>query len=136
MTYNLTRRVVLGIYAVLVIVPLVVVIFGSLKTSQDLFASPFAPPTNWQLDNYTKIVGESGLGVAFRNSVIVTGCSVPLTLFFASLASYGIARIPGWKSGLLFGFFVLGHGGSRSGQHDPAVRAVRDLRTHRLARSG
>jgi raffinose/stachyose/melibiose transport system permease protein len=108
MTYQLTRRVVLGIYAVLVIVPLVVVIFGSLKTSQDLFASPFALPTNWQLDNYSKIVGESGLGVAFRNSVIVTGCSVPLTLFIASLASYGIARIPGWKSGLLLGFIVLG----------------------------
>ena len=48
MTYQLTRRVVLGIYAVLVIVPLVVVIFGSLKTSQELFASPFAPPTDWQ----------------------------------------------------------------------------------------
>ena len=97
-----------GGYAVLVIVPLVVVIFGSFKTSQDLFASPFAPPTSWQFDNYSKIVGESGLGVAFRNSVIVTGCSVPLTLFIASLASFGIARIPGWKSGLLFGFFVLG----------------------------
>ena len=78
MTYQLTRRAVLGIYAVLVIVPLVVVIFGSFKTSQDLFASPFAPRRSWQFGNYTKIVGESGLGVAFRNSVIVTGCSVPL----------------------------------------------------------
>ena len=44
---------------------------GSFETSQDLFASPFAPPTSWQFDNYSKIVGESGLGVAFRNSVIV-----------------------------------------------------------------
>ena len=73
MRYQLTRRAVLAVYAVLVIVPLVVVIFGSFKTSQDLFASPFAPPTNWQNGNYQKVIGESGLGVAFRNSVIVTG---------------------------------------------------------------
>jgi raffinose/stachyose/melibiose transport system permease protein len=108
MRYQLTRRAVLAVYAVLVIVPLVVVIFGSFKTSQDLFASPFAPPTDWQGGNYQKVVGESGLGVAFRNSVIVTGLSVPLTLFIASLASYGIARTTGWKSALLFGFIVLG----------------------------
>jgi raffinose/stachyose/melibiose transport system permease protein len=108
MSYNLSRRVVLGVYAVLVIVPLVVVIFGSFKTSQALFASPFTPPTDWQGGNYSKVVSDSGLGVAFRNSVIVTGLSVPLTLFVASLASYGIARTTGWKSALLLGFIVLG----------------------------
>jgi raffinose/stachyose/melibiose transport system permease protein len=108
MTYRLTRRVILTIYAVLVIVPLLVVIFGSLKTSQALFASPFGLPSDVQWSNYTKIVGESGLGMAFRNSVIVTACSVPLTLFVASLASYGISRIPGWRSALVFGFIVLG----------------------------
>lgn len=108
MTYTLTRRTVLGVYAVLVIVPLLVVVFGSFKTSQDLFASPFAPPTDWQLDNYKTVIGESGLGVAFRNSVVVTALSVPLTLFLASLASYGIARTRGWRSGLLFSFIVLG----------------------------
>ena len=108
MAFQLTRRLVLGVYAVLVIVPLLVVVFGSLKTTEALFASPFLPPTNWQGSNYTQIVGESGLGRAFVNSVIVTGCSVPLTLFIASLAAYGIARIPGWRSGLIFGFIVFG----------------------------
>ena len=108
MPYQLTRRLVLAVYAVLVIVPLVVVVFGSFKTTQELFASPFLPPTDWQGGNYTEVVGESGLGTAFVNSVIVTGCSVPLTLFIASLAAYGIARIPGWRSGLVFGFIVLG----------------------------
>ena len=98
MSYQLTRRTVLGIYAVLVIVPLVVVIFGSFKTSQELFASPFGLPTDWQGGNYQQVVGESGLGVAFRNSVIVTGLSVPLTLFIASLASYGIARTTGGRA--------------------------------------
>lgn len=108
MSYQLTRRLVLGVYAVLVIVPLVVVVFGSFKTTQELFASPFLPPKDWQGGNYTEVIGESGLGTAFVNSVIVTACSVPLTLFIASLAAYGLARIPGWRSGLVFGFIVLG----------------------------
>ena len=108
MRYQLTRRVVLGVYALLVIVPLLVVIFGSLKTSKDLFGSPFGLPTSPQGGNYHTVLSGSGLGVAFRNSVIVTGISVPLTLFLASLAAFALARIPGWKSGLLFSFFVLG----------------------------
>lgn len=108
MTYTFTRRLVLGVYAVLVIVPLVVVIFGSLKTSQALFSSPFGPPTDIQAGNYSQVFGDSGLGVAFRNSVIVTICSVPLTLFIASLAAFGISRIPGWRSGLVFSFIILG----------------------------
>ena len=108
MSFQVTRRTVLGVYAVLVIVPLIVVIFGSFKTSAALFASPFGIPTDWQGGNYTQIVGESGLGVAFRNSVIVTGLSVPITLFLSSLASFGITRTSGWKSALLFGFIVFG----------------------------
>ena len=67
MTYTLSRRVVLGVYAVLVIVPLVVVIFGSFKTSQALFASPFTPPTDWQGGNSSKGSSDSGLGAACRN---------------------------------------------------------------------
>ena len=88
MTFQLSRRLVLGVYAILVIIPLIVVLFGSLKTSQELFDSPFLPPTDWQTGNYGRVIGDSGLGTSFLNSVIVTGCSVPLTLFVASLASY------------------------------------------------
>src|SRR5690625_5990624 len=41
------------------------------------------------------------------NSSIVTATSVTLTLLLGSLAAYGIARIPGWKGGLIFGFLIL-----------------------------
>ncbi|MDF2091249.1 MULTISPECIES: carbohydrate ABC transporter permease [unclassified Knoellia] len=108
MTYSLTRRTVLLVYALLVLVPLVVVVAGSFKTTQELFASPFGPPSSLDTANYRAVLGEAGLGVAFRNSAIVTACSVPLTLFVGSLAAYGIARIPGWKGGLVYGFLILG----------------------------
>lgn len=108
MSHDLGRRTVLAVYAVLVVVPLVVVLFGSFKTTPELFDSPFAPPSSLSVENYVRVLGEQDLGRAFANSTVVTVCSVGLTLFLASLASYGVARIPGWRGGLLFGFLVLG----------------------------
>lgn len=108
MGYNLTRRAVLLVYAILVIVPMVVVVAGTFKSTQQLFASPFGAPSSLDATNYSTVLGEGGIGTAFRNSVIVTGLSVPLTLFVASLAAYGIARIPGWRGALIYGFLVLG----------------------------
>src|SRR6476620_5560692 len=108
MGYNLTRRSVLLVYAVLVIVPMVVVVAGSFKSTEQLFASPFGLPSSLKGDNYRTVLGEGGIGAAFRNSVIVTGLSVPLTLFVASLAAYAVARIPGWRGAVIYGWLFLG----------------------------
>ncbi len=108
MRFTLTRRTVLIVYAALIIVPMAVVLAGSFKTTQQLFSSPFGLPSSLDGANYRQVLGQTGLGVAFRNSAIVTGCSVPLTLFIASLASYGIARIRGWRGNLIYGFIILG----------------------------
>ncbi|HEX2289259.1 MAG TPA: carbohydrate ABC transporter permease [Pseudonocardiaceae bacterium] len=108
MGYQLGRRTLLIVYAVLVIVPLFVVFSGSLKTTQELFDSPFGLPTSPETGNYGRVLGEQNLGRAFLNSTIVTLISVTLTLFIASLAAYGLARIPGWKGLAVYGFIVLG----------------------------
>lgn len=108
MRHQLGRRAILAVYAVLILAPLTVVLFGSFKTTPELFAHPFTPPSRLSLDNYTTVLGEKHLDQAFLNSAIVTACSVTLTLFLASLAAYGTARIPGWRGWLIFGFLVLG----------------------------
>jgi raffinose/stachyose/melibiose transport system permease protein len=108
MGFTLTRRTVLFVYAVLIIVPMAVVLAGSFKTTQQLFSSPFGLPSSLNGANYRQVLGQGGLGGAFRNSAIVTACSVPLTLFVSSLAAYGIARIRGWAGHVIYGFIVLG----------------------------
>jgi len=108
MRYRLTRGVVLAVYAVLVVVPLTVVVLGTFKTTPELFDAPFGLPSSLSLRNYEVVLGEQNLDRAFLNSVLVTCTSVVLTLFVASLAAYGIARTPGWKGWLVFGFLVLG----------------------------
>jgi raffinose/stachyose/melibiose transport system permease protein len=108
MTAMLGRRVLLGIYALIIVVPLSVVLTGSFKTTPELFESPFGLPDSWSLDNYRTVLGEQAMSQAFVNSTIVTVCGVALTLTLGSLAAYGVARIPGWKGWLIYGFLVLG----------------------------
>lgn len=108
MTFNLGRRALLLVYSLIIIVPLLVVIFGSLKTQPQLFADPFLPGTDPQVHHYSDAMLNQGIGRALLNSSLVTACSVSLTLLLASLAAFGIARIPGWKGGVIFGFLILG----------------------------
>ena len=108
MIATLGRRAILGIYALLIAVPLLVVLLGSVRSTQDLFAHPLGLPSSVKLDNYGEVLQGQDMLTAFRNSVVVTGCAVVLTLLLASLASYAVARIPGWRGWLIYGFLVLG----------------------------
>lgn len=108
MRFTLARGVILTVYAVLIVVPLIVVVTGTFKTTPQLFDSPFGLPSSLALTNYDIVLNEQNLDQAFVNSVLVTASSVSLTLFIGSLAAYGIARTPGWKGWLIFGFLVLG----------------------------
>jgi raffinose/stachyose/melibiose transport system permease protein len=108
MLFNLGRRALLAVYALLIAVPVAVVVFGSFKTQQQLFANPFLPTLRPQLGNYATAMFDQGIYRALLNSVMVTVASVLLTLAVASLAAYAVARIPGWRGHLIFGFLILG----------------------------
>lgn len=105
---KISRNAILGVYALLIIIPLLVVVFGSFKTTPELFSSPFGFPAAPNLDNYAQALGSQNLGAAFGNSALVTACSVTITLFVASLAAYAVSRIPGWRGWLIFGVMVVG----------------------------
>lgn len=108
MTTTLSRRIILGIYALLVALPLSVVLLGTFKTMPELFSSPFGLPKSWDLANYRTVLGGQAMNRAFVNSAVVTLSAVALTLSLGSLAAYAVARIPGWKGWLIYGFLVLG----------------------------
>lgn len=102
------RRAVLGLYALLIVVPLAVVAGGTLKTSQDLFADPFGLPRRPTVDNYVTVLTEQNLLGVLGNSLIVVLVSVPATLLLGSLVAFAVARLPRWPSRILFGIFALG----------------------------
>src|SRR5699024_12883867 len=96
MMFQLGRRALLLVYSLIIIVPLLVVVFGSVKTQPELFADPFLPSAAPQVDNYSNALLNQGIGQAMLNSSIVKATSVTLALLHGSLAAFGIARYPTW----------------------------------------
>jgi raffinose/stachyose/melibiose transport system permease protein len=102
-----SSRTLLFIYAMLIVVPIVVVIFGSFKTQSQIIFNPLGPPSKGNLEGYRKVISVH-IFRAMRNSVFVVGFSVSLTLFAASCTAFAITRLGGWRSNVLFGFFTAG----------------------------
>jgi len=108
MRLRLGRNALLAVYAVIIVVPLAVVVFGSFKTQQQLFADPYLPTLSPVLSNYRTAILAQGLGQALLNSALVTATGVVLTLLLASLAAFGIARIRGWLGVAIFALLIVG----------------------------
>jgi N-acetylglucosamine transport system permease protein len=103
------------VYAVIVIYPMVWLVSASLKTSIELFQSPWKLPVAPQWANYVKAWTEAGIGQCFANSVFVTSISMFFILLIGSMAAYALARFvfPGssaihtvFISGMMFPVFL------------------------------
>ena len=108
MIYRIGRIVGLSIFSVLILIPVLVVVFGSFKTDLELMTKPLSLPESWSFTNYRTLLEGGQIGSNFKNSVIVTIASVVTTLFISSLASFGIARIVNVSGRFLFVLFSMG----------------------------
>lgn len=105
----LFRKFSLAVYALLILIPLLMVALTSVKTLQETFRNPLGlPEGGFQWSNYSTIFQEQTMAGYFMNSTIVTLFSVSLTLFFASMIAFGISRLNNWLGNTLFGLFTLG----------------------------
>jgi raffinose/stachyose/melibiose transport system permease protein len=82
--------VVIVIFLVLTVVPFAWLVLSSLKTNEELFSNPFAPPATWSLTNYASALAAHPLTIYLRNSAITALVSTLLALAAASLAAYAL----------------------------------------------
>lgn len=108
MLFKSVQRLLLVIASAAILIPSAVVVFGSFKSDGEVFDKPLSLPSSWALTNYNRLLEETEVVSAFRNSVIVTLSSVLITLFLASLAAYGISRMFKVTGTVLFALFGLG----------------------------
>ena len=106
--YKVFRGGLLSIYALLILIPCMIVITGAFKTDFEIYTKPLSLPTIWSFENFRRLFVESNITVPFVNSVIVSVFSVILTLLFASLAAYSISRLINVTGRVLFILFSLG----------------------------
>ena len=108
MIYRSIRTISLLLFGFLILVPSTIVIFGSFKTTSEVYTKPLSLPERWSLDNYRYIFEVSNVGRPFLNSVIVTSTSVILTILLASMCAYAISRMITVSGKILFGLFTVG----------------------------
>lgn len=95
-------------YSVVVIFPMVWLLYTSFKPTSELFASAWALPSAWKLDNFVEAWNEAQIGAYFWNSVFVTTTTLIVQLLLGSMASYSLAKYRFRGRGLIYYFFLAG----------------------------
>lgn len=91
--------------------PLVFMLFGSLKTTQEIAGNLFAPPS-WppKFENWVEVWrgGPTGIPIGryFLNSLIITGGTLTVLMVSGTLSGYALARFPFPGNALVHRFFL------------------------------
>ena len=72
--------------------PLFWMLSTALKPSGEIFATPRFVPLHPTLENFQRLFADTAFLVFFRNSVLVAGATVLLTLTVSALGAYGLTR--------------------------------------------
>ncbi len=108
---NMTRFIqylVLSIVTLIILVPIVILIFDSLKTTGEMFLHPYTVPDPPRWENYGQILTAPSFWVFLRNSLIVMVASTAGVLMVCSLAAFVFARMQFRGKDLAFNILTLG----------------------------
>ena len=104
---NVFSHVVLIGWSVMVAVPFAWALLASLKTSREIFGSPWSLPAAFQWSNFAR-AWDKGVGEYLLNSIVVVTGGVVLTMLFGSMAAYVLARYRFPGNRLIFYLFAAG----------------------------
>src|SRR5512146_3074486 len=102
------QYLVLTIVTMIVLVPIVIMIFGGLKTRGEMFSHPYAPPIPPHWENYGVILSTSSFWTMMGNSLVIMVASTTGVLITCSLAAFVFARMEFRGKDLAFNFLTLG----------------------------
>ncbi len=102
------QYLVLAIVTLLIVVPLVIMVFGALKTRGQMFLHPYTPPIPPHWENFGIILNTPSFWNMLRNSFFVMLASTAGVLIVCSLAAFVFARMEFRGKDLAFNFLTLG----------------------------
>jgi len=94
--------------SLLILLPLVILVLGSFKTSAEVLSFSLSLPDKWQFSNYVRVFEEGGLSRAFLNSIWITGISSIINIVASSAASFILARRDTKLSNTIYMYFFMG----------------------------
>jgi raffinose/stachyose/melibiose transport system permease protein len=102
------QYLVLTFFTLIILVPIVIMIFGALKTRGEMFAHPYTLPIPPHWENFGVILKTPSFWLLLRNSVIVMVLSTAGVLAVCSLAAFVFARMQFRGKDLAFNILTLG----------------------------
>ena len=105
---NLIVEIVVIACSFLIIIPLLVMIFGSFKTSAEALKFNALPPTTWEFANYSFVIVTGKILLSMMNSIIVTLGVLIACVGSAALGGFILARVESKWSKFLQSYFLAG----------------------------
>ena len=102
------QYLLLSIITLIIVVPIVILIFGSLKTTGEMYANPYTFPNPVHWENYSQILISPSFWIMLRNSLVVMLATTTGVLAICSLAAFVFARMQFRNKELAFNFLTLG----------------------------
>ncbi|HXR68125.1 MAG TPA: carbohydrate ABC transporter permease, partial [Dermatophilaceae bacterium] len=89
---GLVGSTALWIYAIAALIPLLLMVANSFRTTSSLYSDPLGVPWPLNFDSYRKAWTEGHFGEYFGNSLMVTVGAVALSTTVSTMAAYALAR--------------------------------------------
>ena len=102
------QYLVLAIITLIIVVPLVIMVFGALKTRGEMFLHPYTLPVPPHWENFVQILRTPTFWLMLRNSFVIMLFSTAGVLIVSSLAAFVFARIEFRGKDLAFNLLTLG----------------------------
>ena len=101
---------ILALLAAFTLLPLLVLAVNSVKSTSEIAQDPFGLPKEILWSNYTEAFEEGNFATTIRNSVVLTSSTVVITLLFAGMAAFALARLRLRGSNVISFYFLVGTG--------------------------
>lgn len=107
---RLLQYFILSLIVLLVFTPIVILIFGALKTRGEFMTQPYVPPIPPRWDNLIAILTKPSYSFwqMLRNSLVVMLSTTTAVVVICSLAAFVFARMEFRSKGFWFNLFTLG----------------------------
>lgn len=102
------QYLVLTIATILIFVPIVILIFGSVKTTGQMYSHPYEFPANPNWSNIITILMTPSFWTMMGNSLIVMVSTTTATVFICALVSFVFARLEFRSKNFFYNLFTLG----------------------------
>ena len=102
------QYLILIIVVGIIFIPIVILIFGSLKTTGEMYSHPYTIPNPPHLENILGILSKPTFWVMLRNSLILMAGTTIGVVIICGLAAFVFARMEFRNKDWLYNLFTLG----------------------------